>query len=155
MALSYQNFIDSLTFTHKGRATRSQFWSSTFFITVYGVVFSIACMLAAEHLPRTISNILYGLMLIWYLVSTVIFLQVGARRLHDTGKSGWWLLIYYVASAVLSRLPLEGELAFIMGIGILIYFVVILVFLCTKSDPIPNKYGDPVAQATLEGKEVL
>jgi Protein of unknown function (DUF805) len=52
-------------------------------------------------------------------------LAVGARRLHDTGRSGWWLLI---------------------GIIPLIGWIVIIVFLVTEGERQPNAYGsDPKA----------
>jgi uncharacterized membrane protein YhaH (DUF805 family) len=46
-------------------------------------------------------------------------LAVSVRRLHDIGRSGWWLLI--------SLLPIIG-------------FIVLIVFYVTKSDG-PNEYG--------------
>ena len=52
-------------------------------------------------------------------------LGVGVRRLHDTGRSGWWLLI---------------------GIIPLIGWIVLTVFLATDGERQPNAYGpDPKA----------
>jgi uncharacterized membrane protein YhaH (DUF805 family) len=45
---------------------------------------------------------------------------VGVRRLHDTGRSGWWLLI--------GLIPLVGA-------------VVLIVFFCTDSERGPNRWG--------------
>ncbi len=47
-------------------------------------------------------------------------LAVGFRRLHDTGKSGWWLLI--------GLIPLIGS-------------IILLVFFCQDSDANDNQYG--------------
>ena len=47
-------------------------------------------------------------------------LAVGVRRLHDTDRSGWWILI--------GLIPLIG-------------LIVLLVFFVQESDPGPNKYG--------------
>ncbi|MGH3827322.1 MAG: DUF805 domain-containing protein, partial [Pseudonocardiaceae bacterium] len=52
-------------------------------------------------------------------------LAVGIRRLHDTGRSGWWLLI--------SIIPLIGS-------------IVLIVFFATDGERQPNAYGpDPKA----------
>ncbi|MDR2934962.1 MAG: DUF805 domain-containing protein, partial [Candidatus Adiutrix sp.] len=45
---------------------------------------------------------------------------LGIRRLHDIGKSGWWLLLLLI--------PLVGA-------------IIILVFLCLDSQPGENQYG--------------
>ena len=47
-------------------------------------------------------------------------LAAAVRRLHDTGKSGWWILI--------SLVPLVG-------------FIVLLIFYVKDSDPGANAYG--------------
>ena len=47
---------------------------------------------------------------------------MGIRRLHDTGKSGWWLLLWFV--------PLVG-------------LIVLLVFFASPGDLGPNRYGPP------------
>jgi uncharacterized membrane protein YhaH (DUF805 family) len=58
-----------------------------------------------------------------YLYSLAVLLPslaVGARRLHDTGRSGWWLLIDFI--------PIVGQI-------VLIYFFVL------DSQPGANQYG--------------
>ncbi len=46
-------------------------------------------------------------------------LAVGVRRLHDTARSGWWILLAFVPVAS----------------------IVLLVFMCLDSEPRPNAYG--------------
>jgi uncharacterized membrane protein YhaH (DUF805 family) len=58
--------------------------------------------------------------LVWILVNVVPLLAVIVRRLHDTGKSGWWALI--------SLIPLIG-------------FIVLLVFTVQDSHPGENAHG--------------
>ena len=58
--------------------------------------------------------------LVWILATIVPALAVLVRRLHDTGKSGWW--------ALMILLPVAGA-------------IVLLVFTVTDSDGIANKYG--------------
>jgi uncharacterized membrane protein YhaH (DUF805 family) len=62
-----------------------------------------------------------------YLGLFVPTLALAARRLHDIGKSGWWQL--------LNLIPIIG-------------WIIIIVWLATKTDPVANEYGDPAVPKT-------
>ena len=64
--------------TFSGRASRSEFW--WFFL--FQVLLSVAASVLSEKLSGLIS-----------LALLLPALAVGARRLHDIGKSGWWQLL--------------------------------------------------------------
>lgn len=93
-----------------GRARRQTFWMFVLCNFVIGVVLSILALVIKTSLLSTI----YSLALV------VPNLALGARRLHDTGRSGWWQLIGLV--------PLVGA-------------VVLLIFWCQDSQPESNKWG--------------
>lgn len=96
-------------FDFKGRSTRPEFW---LFVLVGTIVAIVATLIDTVVLRgSTFVATLVG------LVQFVPSLSVGVRRLHDTGRSGWWYLIVLV--------PLVG-------------WVVLLVFLCGKSNPTPG-----------------
>ncbi len=78
-----------------GRATRSEFWWYCLFTFLVGVVLGI--------LGITILTTIVGLALL------VPNIAVSVRRLHDTGRSGWWMFLYI--------LPLIGAIA------LLIFFI--------------------------------
>ncbi len=59
-------------------------------------------------------------MMIYLLVILIPSLALCVRRLHDTGKSGWFFFISFI--------PLVGA-------------ILLLVFLATDSQPGPNQYG--------------
>lgn len=61
-----------------GRASRSEYW--WFFLFVF-----IACLVATM-----ISTVVYYVVALGLVVPS---LAAGARRLHDTGRSGWWQLL--------------------------------------------------------------
>jgi len=61
-----------------GKAGRLEFWSFVLVNLIIGIV---------------IGFISSGLSSLYSLVVLIPSLAVGARRLHDTGRSGWWQLI--------------------------------------------------------------
>jgi uncharacterized membrane protein YhaH (DUF805 family) len=94
----------------QGRARRAEFWQFTLVSVVISIV--LDAIGAAAKFPLLGS--LYGLAV---LLPT---LAVTVRRLHDTDRSGWWVL--------LDIIPIVG-------------WIVVLVFLCLDSTPGANKYG--------------
>ncbi|GAA2740030.1 hypothetical protein GCM10009868_00530 [Terrabacter aerolatus] len=102
--------------TFSGRARRSEYWWVYLFNTIVAMVLNV--LTAATH-----SNIFQILVGVFALAAIIPGLAVAARRLHDTGRSGWWILI--------GLIPLVGA-------------IVLLVFLVGDSQPGPNAYGPPV-----------
>ena len=99
-----------------GRSSRSAYW--------YWALFAIILLIAVEIVSAVIK-----FPLLYIAVALGLFLPnlaVGVRRLHDTGRSGWWLLISFV--------PLIG-------------FIVLIVFYTQESDG-PNQYGEGPDGAT-------
>lgn len=77
-----------------GRATRSEFWWWTLFV----VLVSLGTSILSDKLSAVFS-----------LAVMLPGLAVGARRLHDTDRSGWLQLLYFIP---------------IIGFLVLIYFFV-------------------------------
>jgi uncharacterized membrane protein YhaH (DUF805 family) len=69
-----------------GVASRSEFWWFFLFLFVVGLVLN----LIEETMGTQVLGLLFG------LATLLPQLAVGARRLHDTGRSGWWWLIILV-----------------------------------------------------------
>jgi uncharacterized membrane protein YhaH (DUF805 family) len=63
---------------------------------------------------------------IYALASLVPSWAVGIRRLHDTGRSGWWILLSLAAV-----IPFVG----------IIPAAIFLIFTCLDGNPGPNEYG--------------
>lgn len=102
----------------KGRSTRSEYWwwSLAVFITVFVLV-----MLMSLSMYSKLLYLFYGIEVLWSLAIVVPNLALSIRRLHDVGKSGWWLLINLV--------PVVGGIVF-------------LVFTLQPSEG-ANKWGEP------------
>ena len=107
--------------TFSGRARRKEYWlfilaSYILYMITLGIDFATN-MVSAETGVGLISAIVMLAMLIPYLAVTV-------RRLHDTNRSAWWLLVLLV--------PLIGVIAF-------------LVFMCLKGTEGDNRFdADPL-----------
>jgi len=79
----------------------------------------------------------------------VSWFAVGVKRLHDRDKSGWWILLFYVAPSVLGSIantreqPLAGFVLGVASFAISIWGLVELGFL--RGTVGPNRYGpDPL-----------
>lgn len=90
--------------TFKGRASRSEFW---YFALYYFSMFALVVLGVLDE-----SGIFGTIGLISILASIIPFYSVMVRRLHDTGKSGWWYWISVIpfgGFVVIFFLSQEGE----------------------------------------------
>lgn len=98
-----------------GRARRREYWG---FAVMHALVY-VALLVIDWMLGMSEGDM--GLLSGLYLLGTALpGLAVTIRRLHDTGRSGWWFLISFV--------PLIG-------------FIAMLIFLLQDSDQGANVYG--------------
>ncbi len=112
-----------------GRARRKEYWMYTLF-TIF-VVIGLSIVDEVAGLNKATDG-LSPLSTLYSLAVLIPGLAVIVRRLHDIGKSGWWLLIMLI--------PLIGSL-------------VLLVFMVREGDRGANKYGpDPKSS---EGMDVV
>ena len=70
----------------KGRASRQEYWM----FVLFNFIFLIALSFIEVFFFGLYSSILSDLYVLALLVPSI---AVGIRRMHDTGKSGWFLLI--------------------------------------------------------------
>ena len=79
----------------EGPAIRSEYWFFTLFIyLVWPVIYFVTMWIFIKTtLPDGVVKFLFAAPTIWLLATVIPHLAVGVRRLHDIGKSGWWLLI--------------------------------------------------------------
>ncbi len=73
--------------TFTGRARRKEYWMFVLFNIIAGIVLFILDFIIGTYF------VLYGLYGLGIIIPS---LAVTVRRLHDTGKSGWWILICLV-----------------------------------------------------------
>lgn len=95
-----------------GRARRMEFWM--FSLVNFIIVLALSFTEGFTGIGGGLLSSLYSLAMI------LPTLGVTVRRLHDTGRSGLWILI--------GLIPVLG-------------FIVLLVFMCQGSKPGPNQWG--------------
>ena len=129
----------------EGRSRRKEYWMYVLLLIVVGVV--IAVIEAILGLRGMVGP--YGPITALFLLATLLpSLSVGVRRLHDTDRSGWWLLIGYAPFLLSLCLMFIGipQFAMILSVLALIGFIVLLVFMVMEGTKGPNQYGaDPKA----------
>ncbi len=76
---AFQNYAN-----FNGRATRPEFW---WFFLFYIIVYTVLMALSSV---TVLASILLGL---FFLGIIIPYIAVGVRRMHDVGKSGWFILI--------------------------------------------------------------
>ena len=103
----------------KGRARRKEYWMFYLFYFLFIFFATIADILVFDVNVED-PEAVYPLQSIFILATFIPLISLGARRLHDVGKSGWLQLI--------ALIPFFGA-------------IVLLIFACTDSDPLENKYG--------------
>ncbi|MEH0846156.1 DUF805 domain-containing protein [Micromonospora sp. CPCC 205711] len=101
-----------------GRARRSEYWWFTLFNVLVGVAAAILDSVLGTTLGSDGSTGVIGIIVSLALLLPA--LAVAVRRLHDTDRTGWWLLLGLV--------PIVGA-------------IVLLVFFVSDSTPGTNRFG--------------
>ena len=102
----------------QGRAGRGEYWWFVLSTLVIYLIFGL--------LTR-VSSIFTAIAFVFYLAIVLPGIAVAARRLHDTDRSGAWILI--------SLIPFIGS-------------IWLLVLLVQQGTPVANRYGMPPQQLT-------
>ena len=153
----------------KGRARRKEYWWFVVFNFIFTMVLLISLLVQMftlgwsepgvtkyEVAARTIKSPFLWLYLLFYVAMFLPGLAVSVRRLHDIGRSGWWVLLLYSGSIfnVISRMVMETNLLAFLLIALLMMaiWVISLVWLFTDSQPGENQWGpnpkEPQSQTT-------
>jgi uncharacterized membrane protein YhaH (DUF805 family) len=111
-----------------GRARRKEYWMFFLFNLIITVVLALIDSLMGTFSPQAGLGLLSGLYSLAVLIPSI---AVTVRRLHDTGRSGWWILI--------GLIPIIGG-------------IVLLIFMVLDSQPGENQYGpNPKATTAIAG----
>ena len=106
-----------------GRARRKEYW----FFALFNVLISFVLGFIEVGMGLVDKSGRGPLSGLYTLAILIPGIAVSVRRLHDTGRSGWWLLI--------ALIPCVGA-------------IILLVFMVQDSEPGPNQYGPNPKEAT-------
>lgn len=105
------------TFEIRGRSRRKEYWYYTLFLLLISLplfIIDVSFDLLIDEDTGLLSSL-------FFLATLITSLTVTIRRLHDIGRSGWWIL--------LNLIPFIGT-------------IVIFVFTVLDSEPNTNAYGE-------------
>ena len=105
IGLGFKNYLN-----FSGRATSAEYWWWFLFIVVTGVVLGTIDSITGIGALQNIFN----------LATLIPGLALGARRLHDIGKSGWWQLLWF---------------------AIIVGWIIMIVWYCKPGNQLGNKYN--------------
>lgn len=110
-----------------GRARRKEYWM----FVLFNMIFAFSAVILDNILGIAMPEIGYGPIYGLYALAMLIpGIAVTVRRLHDTGRSGWWILI--------SIIPVIGA-------------IWLFVLLVSEGDRGSNEYGpDPVEDSSRQ-----
>ena len=103
--------------TFSGRARRKEYWMFFLISALISIVLTLLDILLGTYSVEYEAGLFSGLYSLLILIPSI---AVVVRRLHDTDRSGWWILI--------SLIPLIGV-------------IVLFVFMCLDSQPGTNRFG--------------
>ena len=103
--------------TFTGRAGRREYWTYLLIYVLIYVALLLVDVITGTFNLETEIGLTSGVFLLATLVPSI---AVAVRRLHDTDRSGAWLLLGFI--------PLVGD-------------IVLLFFLIQEGDSGPNRYG--------------
>ena len=118
---AFKNYIN-----FNGRSRRSEYWWFCLFNIIIGIILLILAFAFGKETTKNGYKIIeankFFVILMWiYSIATFLpGLGLSVRRLHDIGKSGWYLLIVFI--------PFGG--------------FILLYFFCIDSENQSNEYGE-------------
>ena len=124
-----------------GRARRSEYWYFMLFDVLIGIITYFTPSPTIEIWGQPVS-LLYCL---YCLVFFLPVLAVSVRRLHDIDKSGWNILMLYIAPylTILIFVAFATSPFFILVwlVALVIYAIIMIIWMCRDSTEEENEYG--------------
>ncbi len=109
----------------RGRTARADFWLTNVFLSLVSFLYFIPVvalpLLGCDSTAVTVIS--FAAAIVFGLAIVVPALSITVRRLHDVGKSGWWIFI--------SAVPFVGS-------------IILFIFLVLAGQEFENKWGAPI-----------
>ena len=112
ISLGFKRYLD-----FNGRSSRAEVWWFVLFLWVATIILIIVDALTGTYNVAAGRGLLSGL---FGLATLIPSITLGARRLHDINRTGWWQLLWF--------LPVIG-------------WIILIVWAIFRGDEGDNKYG--------------
>lgn len=161
-------------FTFSGRASRPEYWWFLLFVVVVSIILEVvdAMLFGEDAEAGGGQTVLSGL---FQLAMFIPLLSAGWRRLHDSGKPGWYIILPTIVSLIFMVGMVTGFLALgvvenhvldaeepgpggilLAGGGLIIFAIIQIVvavlmlwWLTRPSDSSDNRYGPVPSEVTV------
>ncbi len=138
-----------------GRSSRSEYWKVNPLIGAILLFGQLAASGGFEEAGTTTQVIIVAI-LVFGVLTFVPSLALLVRRLHDVNFSGWWALLVFAPSLILSVLPFlddnVGFLTVLLGIVSLLGGLFVLVLLLLDSNPIGERFDNAILRYEFPGR---
>lgn len=164
-------------FVVRGRASQSQYWwlvlgiviaqfavTTVVFAVLFGLFYAFLSFADQDQMPPglivalVVGGLLMVLWMILYIGMMLVSVTAGVRRLHDSNRSGWWILTQYIILGVGFAIALVVFIAGILNqidalliVSIALFYLAqgvasimnlaVLVFQILPGTQGPNRYG--------------
>jgi uncharacterized membrane protein YhaH (DUF805 family) len=145
--------VGQLFFSFRGRINRAKYWLGILVYVIVGLLMASLGYAAGESGAFQLLNIIVNIGLF------IGGLALGAKRLHDRDKSGWWLLVFYIVPSTLFAIGavtflyglgeetaggvIGGVIAYVLGLAVFVWAIVEIG--CLRGTLGPNRFGpDPL-----------
>lgn len=125
--------------TFDGRASRSEFWY--FYLFTYGLYAIL--IISSINIASIFGWLLAG----FFLATSIPFLAVTARRLHDINKSGWFQILplpFSFVDRLLERSLQDVGFSIFFGLITIGLYIYLFILFCTEGEKKNNKYGKQI-----------
>ena len=144
-------------FGASGRINRAKYWRSLLIFCGAGLLVGVILLIAAG-LAAPLFILMLAIVFIPWLLWGIAF---HTERLHDRGKSAWWLLVFYAIPGILGHLAKGAWYAEAAAMG-LHYILALAAFAlsiwgfveigCLRGSAEPNRYGaNPLSPRVARG----
>ena len=146
--------------TFSGRSRRQEYWMFFLFNVIISIVLALLDQLLGLKLTSEGINNTGVLGVIYSLATFVPGLSIAVRRLHDTNRSGWFLLMpiapYILVILGLILRGFGSILIIIGGLAVLGLAILLIVWLATEGTSGENQYGsDPKGTNGFSSNDLL
>lgn len=149
--------LTTLLFSFNGRINRGKYWLAVliYFLVWVAFIAGTVSWLGGFNADRLFSFVGTGLLL--WVVAIGLFLAcawsgvvTGIKRLHDRGKSGWWIVVFWLGPSALSGIGSTSHASTSFVFHLAGFAVSVWAFVelgCLRGTAGPNEYGpDPLAE---------